>query len=60
MKAVVLRDERSGVEERIPATRVVLACGHSARDTFEMVRDAGLLMERKPFAVGVRIEHPQR
>ena len=60
VKAVVLRDERSGVEERIPATRVVLACGHSARDTFEMVRDAGLLMERKPFAVGVRIEHPQK
>ncbi len=59
VKTVVLRDERSGVEERIPATRIILACGHSARDTFEMMRDAGLFMERKPFAVGVRIEHPQ-
>ncbi len=57
--AAVVLDERTGERERIPATRVVLACGHSARDTFEMVRDAGLLMERKPFAVGVRIEHPQ-
>ncbi len=39
---------------------VVLACGHSARDVFDRVRNAGLLMERKPFAVGVRIEHPQK
>ena len=45
---------------RIPARRVVLACGHSARDTFEVVRAAGAAMERKPFSAGVRIEHPQR
>ena len=57
--AAVALDERTGVGERIPTTRIILACGHSARDTFEMVRDAGVLMERKPFAVGVRIEHPQ-
>jgi hypothetical protein len=38
---------------------VVLACGHSARDTFEMLAAAGFEMQRKPFAVGVRIEHPQ-
>ena len=44
---------------RIPACRVVLACGHSARDTFEVVRAAGAAMERKPFSAGVRIEHPQ-
>ena len=44
----------------IPASRVVLACGHSARDTFELVRDAGVHMEQKPFSVGVRIEHPQQ
>lgn len=48
-------------EERLLAARhVVLACGHSARDVFELCRDAGLEMERKPFSVGVRIEHPQR
>ena len=48
------------VTELIPASRVVLACGHSARDTFELVRDAGVHMEQKPFSVGVRIEHPQQ
>ncbi len=57
--AVILRDGATGAEERVAACRVVLACGHSARDTFAMVRDAGLPLERKPFAVGVRIEHPQ-
>ena len=48
------------VVEAVPASRVVLACGHSARDTFELVRDAGVHMEQKPFSVGVRIEHPQQ
>ena len=58
--AVFLRDLTTGDAECVPARRVVLACGHSARDTFEMVRDAGFPLERKPFAVGVRIEHPQK
>lgn len=40
--------------------RLILAIGHSARDTFYMLRDAGLYMIKKPFAMGVRIEHPQR
>lgn len=44
----------------LPAKWVVLACGHSARDTFEFCKQARLPMERKPFSVGVRIEHPQR
>ena len=57
--AAVLRDAATGAEEALPARRVVLACGHSARDTFSMVHAAGAQMERKPFAVGVRIEHPQ-
>ena len=51
--------ERGKRVVRVPATRVVLACGHSARDTFELCRRAGLLMERKPFSMGVRIEHLQ-
>ncbi len=38
---------------------VILAIGHSARDTFRMLRDDGVSMEKKPFSVGVRIEHPQ-
>ena len=44
----------------LPARHVVLAPGHSARDTFEMLRGRGVPMEPKPFAVGVRIEHRQR
>ena len=45
--------------EQIAANQVVLALGHSARDTFEMLHSAGVFMEAKPFAVGFRIEHPQ-
>ena len=45
--------------EEIGASQVVLALGHSARDTFEMLHEAGVFMEAKPFAVGFRIEHPQ-
>lgn len=59
VSAVSLRKLKTGQLESVPANRVVLACGHSARDTFRMVHDAGFAMERKPFAVGVRIEHPQ-
>ena len=43
----------------LPARQVILALGHSARDTFEMLYAAGLAMEQKPFAMGVRIEHRQ-
>ena len=45
---------------RLPVRAVVLAPGHSARDTFQMLYEAGVPMEAKPFAVGVRIEHRQR
>ena len=49
----------NGQSEQIPADLLVLAIGHSARDTFEMLHQNGLTMEAKPFAVGLRIEHPQ-
>ena len=42
-----------------PVEAAVLAIGHSARDTYEMLLRRGVAMEPKPFAVGVRIEHPQ-
>jgi uncharacterized FAD-dependent dehydrogenase len=45
--------------EHIEADHVVLAIGHSARDTFQMLRDQGVFMEAKPFSIGFRIEHPQ-
>ena len=43
--------------ERIGCTRLILACGHSARDTFKMLYDKNIEMIKKPFSVGVRIEH---
>ncbi len=45
--------------EQIDADHVVLALGHSARDTFEMLHRRGVRMQAKPFSVGFRIEHPQ-
>ena len=45
--------------ETLPCTALLLAPGHSARDTFTMLYAKGIPMEAKPFAVGVRIEHPQ-
>jgi uncharacterized FAD-dependent dehydrogenase len=45
--------------ERIAADHVVLAVGHSARDTFQMLHDRGVYLEAKPFSLGLRIEHPQ-
>ena len=44
----------------LAADALILAPGHSARDTFAMLRETGVAMERKNFAVGVRIEHRQR
>ena len=46
-------------EEVLPCNQAILAIGHSARDTFTMLHEMGLPMEAKPFAMGVRIEHPQ-
>ena len=54
VSAVILK---SG--ECIPAQAVVLAVGHSARDTFQSLLARGIPMEPKPFAVGLRIQHPQ-
>ncbi|MCV4275126.1 NAD(P)/FAD-dependent oxidoreductase [Pseudomonas capsici] len=45
--------------ERIESRHVILALGHSARDTFRMLHSRGVYMEAKPFSVGFRIEHPQ-
>lgn len=55
IKAVLLADG-----ERIETDDVVLALGHSARDTFELLYAENFVLEQKPFAMGVRIEHPQK
>jgi uncharacterized FAD-dependent dehydrogenase len=54
VRGVVLADG-----QEIAADHVVLAVGHSARDTFEMLHRRGVHMEAKPFSIGFRIEHPQ-
>lgn len=45
--------------EAIETDHLVMALGHSARDTFEMLHGRGIFFEAKPFSIGVRIEHPQ-
>ena len=45
--------------ETVAVNAVVMATGHSARDIFELLRDKGIAIEAKPFAIGVRLEHPQ-
>lgn len=46
-------------EYDLPCEQLILACGHSARDTFALMRDRGADMMRKPFSIGARIEHKQ-
>jgi uncharacterized FAD-dependent dehydrogenase len=54
VRGVVLADG-----EQIRTDHVVLALGHSARDTFEMLHKRGVYLEAKPFSIGFRVEHPQ-
>ncbi len=50
---------QDGREETIPCSALILATGQGARDTYRMLYSAGMEMQPKPFAVGVRIEHPR-
>ena len=52
-------DLASGTVQELQADHVVMALGHSARDTFAMLWSRGVAMQAKPFSVGFRIEHPQ-
>jgi len=54
IRGVVLADGT-----QLAADHVVLAVGHSARDTFQMLHQRGVAIDAKPFSIGVRIEHPQ-
>jgi uncharacterized FAD-dependent dehydrogenase len=45
--------------DRFPTEALILATGHSARDIFKLFKTKGILIEAKPFALGVRVEHPQ-
>ena len=50
---------KNGKQEQIACDKLILATGHSARDTFSWLKECGVRMEPKAFAVGVRVEHPQ-
>ena len=52
--------EKDGVLREIETDTLILAAGHSARDLFELMKQKGADMIRKPFSLGVRIEHPQK
>ncbi|MGN1103581.1 MAG: NAD(P)/FAD-dependent oxidoreductase [Candidatus Coproplasma sp.] len=57
LTALKLKDVKSGEESLLPVSAAVLAIGHSARDTFDLLDKNGVYMEPRDFAVGVRIEH---
>ena len=57
--AAVISEGQNGEKREIPVSALVLAVGHSARDTFEMLLSRDVAMERKSFAVGVRSDHLQ-
>lgn len=59
LRGLEVTDRSTGETETIPADAAVLAIGHSARDTFEMLYRRGVPMDKKAFAVGLRIQHPQ-
>ena len=58
VRGLVVESTQAGRYE-IDAEHVVLALGHSARDTFQMLHGRGVAMQAKPFSIGLRIEHPQ-
>ena len=57
IRSILIKNEQG--EEEVPITHLILAAGHSARDIFEILDRKNILLEAKPFAVGLRIEHPQ-
>ncbi len=59
LSALRVLDVPAGTEYELPTHHVVLAVGHSARDSFEMLHRRGVAMQAKPFSIGFRIEHPQ-
>jgi uncharacterized FAD-dependent dehydrogenase len=60
LRGLRVLDQASGAMQELRADHVVLALGHSARDSFAMLHERGVFMQAKPFSIGLRIEHPQR
>jgi uncharacterized FAD-dependent dehydrogenase len=59
VRGIGVRDQRTGETSELRADHVVMALGHSSRDTFEMLHARGVHIEAKPFSIGFRVEHPQ-
>jgi uncharacterized FAD-dependent dehydrogenase len=59
LRSLQVLDVATGHSYTLPASHVVMALGHSARDTFAMLYERGVAMQAKAFSVGFRIEHPQ-
>ncbi|MDI1236184.1 MAG: NAD(P)/FAD-dependent oxidoreductase [Polaromonas sp.] len=59
IRGLTVQSLQDGGSYELRADHVVLALGHSARDTFAMLHERGVYMEAKPFSIGFRIEHPQ-
>lgn len=59
LRSISVRDNISGTQEVIASNALILAIGHSARDTFAELNNSGFNMEQKAFSIGVRMEHPQ-
>ncbi len=59
LRAIRILNVRSRQTQELATGHLVLAVGHSARDTFEMLHARGVFLEAKPFSIGFRIEHPQ-
>jgi uncharacterized FAD-dependent dehydrogenase len=55
VRSIVVNDSME-----LPCDRLIVATGHSARDTYRMLHSRGLPLEQKPFAIGLRVEHPQQ
>lgn len=60
IKAIKAEDVLTGESYTLETENLVLAIGHSARDTFRYAHELGIEMSAKPFSIGVRIEHPQK
>ncbi|RYF78219.1 MAG: FAD-dependent oxidoreductase [Comamonadaceae bacterium] len=59
IRGLVVRDQATGEVQELRADHVVVALGHSARDSFAMLYERGAPVEAKPFSIGFRAEHPQ-
>ena len=59
LRGLTVLDQTTGQSHELRADHVVMALGHSSRDTFEMLHARGVHIEAKPFSIGFRVEHPQ-